>query len=495
MKKNFIRSTLFNLVFYAITALCSIAFLPLLIFPRKLYLNAVRLWLRIIVLFERIILGISYEIRGREHLPQDSPLLIAAKHQSAYETLKLHLVFKDPAIVLKKELLAIPIWGWHLKKSGVIAIDRSSPERALKSIESGALTMKEQGRQIVIFPQGTRVYPNQTPAEKPYKAGIFRVQKATNLPIIPLALNSGLFWPRNAWFKSSGKIVFQFLKPIQPGKSKKNLMRELEQKLEEHSTALMNEMRLAEQQKKSSFIGKIFLIFVVMALAFGAYSHIWFETAETVKQAYQDFLQDDSGYERLHSAPVISGFPGKITLNVNEDNVLSPEGSIKVKKINAHGWPFPGAPIKLTTGMITIHSYKWPNPVICDSLSGHITFSGNTLHISKAALKKDDFQGSINGSVNLDQEPVPELNITVSLTNHSSFLNYLAEEKIIKERVALFTGAGFNALADEDGIVRVPLTQRDRTLYAGPFPVLTLPTMHPSDLPRREKGNQPAPAQ
>ena len=156
-------------------------------------------------ILEKYILGLTYEVRGQEHLPEQGSYIIAAKHQSSYETFKLHTLFGDPAIVLKKELLRIPLWGMYLKKSDVIAIDRSSPKTAIKSIKDGAQHVKEQGRPIIIFPQGTRVSIDTTAQEKPYKIGIMRLQEATNLPIIPMAINTGYFQPKHKWCKKPGK--------------------------------------------------------------------------------------------------------------------------------------------------------------------------------------------------------------------------------------------------------------------------------------------------
>ena len=190
---------------------------------------------------EKYVLGLTYEVRGAEHLPESGSYILAAKHQSAYETMKLHILFKDPAVILKKELLSIPLWGWYLAKSDVIAIDRSSRKAAVESINEGALHMKEMGRPIVIFPQGTRVRIDTTTQEKPYKIGVARVQETTGLPIIPMAINAGVYWPRNAFWKSSGTVVFEFSPPIEAGMAAPALMKKLEHDIEDKSNALMKE--------------------------------------------------------------------------------------------------------------------------------------------------------------------------------------------------------------------------------------------------------------
>ena len=243
MKRNYIRSLLYNIAFFGLTAIACVLCLPALLLPRKLAMGVVWMFVHMNWLLERWILNLRFEVRGGEHLPESGSYIVAAKHQSAYETMKLHILFKDPAVILKKELLSIPLWGWYLAKSDVIAIDRTSKSAAVASIKKGAIHMKDMGRPIVIFPQGTRVYPESTATEKPYKTGVLRVQEATQLPIIPMAMNAGVYWPRNAFWKSSGTVIFEFLPPIEASTDNAKLMAELENGIEEKSNALMKEAR------------------------------------------------------------------------------------------------------------------------------------------------------------------------------------------------------------------------------------------------------------
>ena len=236
----FLRSLIFNILFYGMTAIACILCIPTLLLPRAGILTIVRLYVGTTHLLEKYILGLDFEIRGKEHLPKEGPYIVAAKHQSAYETLKLHHLFKDPTIVLKKELLSIPIFGLFLKKIDVIAIDRSSREEAVKTLIGETQRMKEQNRPIVIFPQGTRVGIDVTPDKKPYKGGVVKMYKATDLPVIPLALNTGKFWPRNSFIKKSGTVVFEFLPPVEPGLPEDEVMDRLEKEIETHSNALLS---------------------------------------------------------------------------------------------------------------------------------------------------------------------------------------------------------------------------------------------------------------
>lgn len=239
------RSAVFNIAFFGATALMALSMLPGIFLPRAQAMGIVRLWVRTVYLLERMILRLDFEVLGREHLPRSGAFIVAAKHQSAYETMKLHILFDDPAIVLKRELLRIPLWGLFLKKIDPIAIDRSSRDEALRSLLAGLGHVKEQGRPIVIFPQGTRVAADATTTQKPYKGGIAKMASASGLPVIPLALNTGLFWPRNSWIKRPGKVVFEFLPALPTGLSDPALMAELETRLETASRALNTASRAA----------------------------------------------------------------------------------------------------------------------------------------------------------------------------------------------------------------------------------------------------------
>lgn len=237
----FLRSTAFNIVCYGATAIACVLCLPGLLLPHKGAFAIIHTYVNTIHWLEKHILGLDYEVRGREHLPKQGSYIVAAKHQSPYETFKLHILFDDPAVVLKKELLRIPLWGWFLSRIRPIAIDRGQGRQASQQVVEGAKRVKNEDRAIVIFPQGTRVYTWQTTKDKPYKNGAARMYEATGMPIIPLALNSGVFWPRTSWVKRPGKVIFEFLPPIPPGKPTQEVMQELETRLESASKTLENE--------------------------------------------------------------------------------------------------------------------------------------------------------------------------------------------------------------------------------------------------------------
>lgn len=236
----FLRATIFNLIMVLFNITACIACLPFLFASRGTVLGLAHFYLRCIYWLERHVLGLDYVVRGREYLPENGPFIIAAKHQSQYETFKLHALFGDPAIILKRELIKIPLWGRFLAKIEPIAIDRKSAH-AMRQIINGAKRVRDQGRPLVIFPQGTRVGAHQNSAEKPYKPGIAMIAEATGLPVIPMALNTGLFWPKGGWVKKPGTVVFEFLPPIPYQGDRAAFMATLEQALENASDTLRHE--------------------------------------------------------------------------------------------------------------------------------------------------------------------------------------------------------------------------------------------------------------
>ncbi len=175
-------------------------------------LRVARLWGRITLWFLRVVARTEVEIRGLENIPE-GPILIAAKHQSALETLALCTVFPRFAYVLKRELLLIPLVGWFFARGGMVAIDRSKGTRAMSLMNSAAAAAIKDGAQLIVFPEGTRRAPGAPPA---YKQGISHLYTALNVPCVPIALNTGLFWSRNSFVRRPGKAIIDILPPIAP---------------------------------------------------------------------------------------------------------------------------------------------------------------------------------------------------------------------------------------------------------------------------------------
>jgi 1-acyl-sn-glycerol-3-phosphate acyltransferase len=231
------RSLLFNAVFYVHIVVCMVAYTPLMLFPRKVLLRAVQLWARSNFWLLRVIAGIHVEFRGRHNIPPGG-LLVASKHQSLWETFALLTVFDDPAFVLKRELMWLPLFGWLAWKAGMVPVNRGAGSSALAEMNQRARAEARRGRQILIFPEGTRRAPGAEPA---YKFGIAHLYANLDLPCLPVALNSGLFWPRRRFIRRPGTIVVEFLEPIPPGLPRKDFLEELQVRIETASNRLVSE--------------------------------------------------------------------------------------------------------------------------------------------------------------------------------------------------------------------------------------------------------------
>lgn len=223
------RSFVYNVLFFGLTTLMAFLYLPFLLGPRKAMVAGARLWIGLMLFFLRYVAGLSHQFVGLERLPK-GPFLIAAKHQSAWDTLIFHLLLPDPAFILKRELLKIPLFGWYLKKHGMIPIDRSGGASALKRMLKEAQTALDRGSIPIIFPEGTRTAPGDS---KPFHPGIAALYSELKVPVVPVALNSGRFWQRNGFMKRAGRITLEVLEPIEPGMDRRQFMGLLKERIEE----------------------------------------------------------------------------------------------------------------------------------------------------------------------------------------------------------------------------------------------------------------------
>jgi 1-acyl-sn-glycerol-3-phosphate acyltransferase len=185
----------------------------------------------------RHLVGLEYEVRGLSNMPV-GPAIYAFKHQSAWETLVCHLLVRNGAIALKQELVRLPLFGWYLRRSGMISIDRAGGAAALRSLIEGARAAFARGAPVIIFPEGHRIPPGQ---HRPYHPGIAALYTQLKRPVVPVAHNSGLFWGRRSFVKRPGRIVVEFLEPIQPGLDRKAFTAELQQRLEGACDRLIDE--------------------------------------------------------------------------------------------------------------------------------------------------------------------------------------------------------------------------------------------------------------
>jgi 1-acyl-sn-glycerol-3-phosphate acyltransferase len=236
-----IRSLAFQLGLYVFTAIAAIAGLPLLLLPWRYTMAFGAAWAALVLKLLQWCVGLRHEVRGREHLPA-GPAIIAMKHQSAWDTFAVPVVFGDAAIVSKKELMLVPFYGWYVWKAGMIAIDRQAGAAALRRLVAAAQRAVGQGRSIVIFPEGTRTAPG---THRPYQPGVAALYRRLDLPVVPVALNSGLFWGRRHFLKRPGRIVLEILEPIPPGGDRRAVMAALEERIETATARLVAADRAA----------------------------------------------------------------------------------------------------------------------------------------------------------------------------------------------------------------------------------------------------------
>jgi 1-acyl-sn-glycerol-3-phosphate acyltransferase len=234
---SWVRALAFNLVFALWTLLIGILALPLLALPRRINMGFGRFWARSVLALLSLIVGLDHEVRGRDRLPRGGYIL-ALKHQSAWDALIVPIVLGDPAVVVKRELLWLPIYGWYAARAGSIGIDRKGGAGALRRMVAAARPVVAAGRPVVIFPQGTRAAPD---SPLPYQPGVAALYQALGVPLVPAAVNSGLFWGRRSFLKRRGHIVLEFLDPIAPGWPRRKLMDEIERRIESATAALVRE--------------------------------------------------------------------------------------------------------------------------------------------------------------------------------------------------------------------------------------------------------------
>jgi 1-acyl-sn-glycerol-3-phosphate acyltransferase len=233
-----IRSLLYHISFYLMSVVLAVATIPiLLVFSERGALSVARLWANIAIFLLRVLAGTKVEIRGAEHLPTGGAI-IASKHQSTFETIGLFPLLPYPSFVMKQQLRRIPIIGRFTAKTGMIHVDRSGKAAALRALTERAGEELAKGRQIVIFPEGTRRPPGAEPA---YQTGIALIYRKLDAPVIPVALNSGLYWPRRGFFRYPGTIIMEILPPIGPGLDSRTFLKTLEQRIESASDVLLAE--------------------------------------------------------------------------------------------------------------------------------------------------------------------------------------------------------------------------------------------------------------
>ncbi|MCC5978360.1 MAG: 1-acyl-sn-glycerol-3-phosphate acyltransferase [Salinarimonas sp.] len=234
-----LRSLAFNLAYYLNLFVWMVLCLPVLALPRRVFMRVARAWARSSLWLLKMIAGTEVDFRGLEKIPAGG-MIVASKHQSLWETFALLVILDDPAYVLKRELMWIPFFGWYAWKARSVPVDRKGGSQALKEMNARARAEIAAGRQIIIFPEGTRRQPGAPPA---YKFGVAHLYAKLGAPCLPVALNSGMYWPRRRFIRHPGTIVVDVLDPIAPGMTRDVFFAELQSRIEGATNALLEEAR------------------------------------------------------------------------------------------------------------------------------------------------------------------------------------------------------------------------------------------------------------
>src|ERR1700712_4743981 len=244
MVSIFLRSLVYNVLFYLVLAFWVILGIPTYLMPRWGIMNIARYWARSSIWLMRIVCNTKVEYRGLEKIPE-GPLIVASKHQSMWETFALLQFFDQPLYILKRELKCIPLFGWYLIKSNMIGVDRSAGGRSLLRMARLAGEEVRRGRQLIIFPEGTRTAVDSPPR---YKTGVAQVYVDCGVPCLPVALNSGLFWPRRTFLRYPGTLVVEFLDPLPPGLPRKEFIAAISASIESATDRIVAEARAEQAQ-------------------------------------------------------------------------------------------------------------------------------------------------------------------------------------------------------------------------------------------------------
>lgn len=232
-----VRSIAFNVLFYLNLALHLAVSVPILLLPQRGVIELGKMWARTSLWLLRVVCGMRVEWRGLDKIPHGA-LIVAAKHQSVWETFALFILFDNPTFIIKRELRWIPFFGWCTWKAGAIPVDRGAGKAGIPAMLERARVELERGRQIIIFPEGTRRPPG---AEPKYKSGVTHLYGLGAAPCLPIALNSGLYWARRQFLRRAGTVRVDILDPIPPGLGNDEFFARLQHDLEQATARLIAE--------------------------------------------------------------------------------------------------------------------------------------------------------------------------------------------------------------------------------------------------------------
>jgi 1-acyl-sn-glycerol-3-phosphate acyltransferase len=249
MVSIFLRSLIYNVLFYALLVFWILVAIPTFLMPPRAFMAVAKAWARSSVWLMRVVCNTRVEYRGVEKIPE-GPLIVASKHQSMWETFALLQFFDAPLFIYKRELAWIPFFGWYLMKSKMIGVDRSAGGRSLLAMARRAGEEVRRGRQLIIFPEGTRAAVDAPPH---YKTGVAQVYVDCGVTCLPVALNSGLFWPRRTFMRYPGTLVVEFLDPLPPGLSRREFIARVSTVIEDATNRLVD----ASRREQAKLFGRV----------------------------------------------------------------------------------------------------------------------------------------------------------------------------------------------------------------------------------------------
>ena len=248
-----LRSTLSNIVFYLWTSILGIVAAISILAPLGMALRVQVFWGRGAMWLIHMIGGLGMEVRGREYIPGGAAI-VASKHQSAWDTVVFHTLLWHVSIVMKQELMKVPFFAPYCRKTGMIPIDRSGRGSSMRTLLRTARKIADADRPILIFPEGTRVMPGDS---NPYLAGIAGLYRFLNVPVVPVALNSGLYWPQKTFVHNPGTVIIEFLEPIEPGLGREEFLERLRDAIDSRTNALIAEGRAKDGPVENSSGGPV----------------------------------------------------------------------------------------------------------------------------------------------------------------------------------------------------------------------------------------------
>ncbi len=485
--RAFIRSVVFNIAFFGYCFFASLFFAWTFVLPRKAAFNAILYYFKGSVWVERLFLGLDYAVSGRENLPPaGTPYILAVKHYSAYETLTLPAIFGDIAIILKKELTWIPFWGWYTIKTGMIPVDRGGGAKALASLIRGAKRVIAQGRPILIFPQGTRVSATDTTAEKPYKVGIAKIAHTLDLPIVPVAINSGAFWPKHGFIKKPGIVDFQIMPMIPAGTGFSDILKQLEAAIEPTSAQLMAHPR---PNPRSAFDywprGFGFLVKTALVL-FAAWAVWWHALAYGARTwVLPQIVQSKAVTSPL--PPIVTGFPGALRIDWAQVTLSSPDsatgGKVTLPMMSLRIWPLPAAPAVLEAPSgLSVEGRKPDGTVMTytiDRARADFTLPAMWQPRAQWALRLTGVQAGAgettlraSGGITLplDQTIPASGQLDASIGGYRALSAVLKDNGLVTAKNMRIANGFFDAMAAAQGggdTVRIPVKVINGVVYAG----------------------------